>query len=327
MDTRYSICHVTRFAYSGSISESMMEVRMQPRSDEGQRCLRFELVTQPRSRIFAYRDSRGNTVHHFDIPSRHARLIVTADAVVEMSPPMTQQTSSAPPDSAAVEWQEIDEATASGEFHQDLAFSRFACETEGLRELRAELGVSRDGAPLAVLQSLNASLFDVFAYAPATTRVDSPIDQAISARSGVCQDFAHIMIALVRGLGIPCRYVSGYLAHDDDSQDRSTPGATHAWVEAFLPAAGWIGFDPTNNVMASARHIRVAVGRDYGDVPPTRGVFRGEVESELGVTVSVTPFDGPLKPENMSHAITWIRSESVNQTADAEESHQQQQQQ
>ena len=135
-----------------------------------------------------------------------------------------------------------------------------------------------------------------FEYKPRSTRVDSPIDEALEARRGVCQDFAHIFIALARPLGIPTRYVSGYLYRDAASHDRSTDGATHAWVEAFLPEIGWIGFDPTNNLIAQDRHIRVAVGRDYADVPPTRGVYKGvtAVRSELGVAVQVGPAPSPL---------------------------------
>ena len=132
--------------------------------------------------------------------------------------------------------------------------------------------------------------------------MDSPIDEALQARSGVCQDFAHIMIALVRQLRIPCRYISGYLYHEDKCHDRSPAGASHAWVEAYLGEAGWVEFDPTNNLMGCERHIRVAVGRDYADVPPTRGVHRGESESELTVRVKVSPVDAP-KPEDLAPAI------------------------
>jgi transglutaminase-like putative cysteine protease len=99
---------------------------------------------------------------------------------------------------------------------------------------------------------------------------------------------AHIMIALVRHVGIPCRYVSGYLYHGREDHDRSTASATHAWVEAFLPTLGWVGFDPTNALVARDRHVRTALGRDYADVPPTRGLFRGRTESELFVAVQVT---------------------------------------
>jgi transglutaminase-like putative cysteine protease len=123
--------------------------------------------------------------------------------------------------------------------------------------------------------------------------VDSPIDDALESRQGVCQDFAHIMIGLARRIGIPCRYVSGYLFHKAGDKTRSAEGATHAWVEALLPGLGWVGLDPTNNVIASDRHVRTAVGRDYADVPPTRGTFKGSADSQLLVAVRVAPSDAP----------------------------------
>jgi hypothetical protein len=148
--------------------------------------------------------------------------------------------------------------------------------------------------PLTVLRTLNTQLNAIFEYTPAATRVDSPIDEAIRQRSGVCQDYAHVMLALVRTyLRIPCRYVSGYLYHRQD--DQSTADATHAWVEAWLPELGWVGFDPTNNLLAGERHIRAAVGRDYRDVPPTRGVFKGVAASELAVSVQVRKADDPTE--------------------------------
>jgi transglutaminase-like putative cysteine protease len=119
------------------------------------------------------------------------------------------------------------------------------------------------------------------------TAADSPIDEALAHGRGVCQDFAHIMIAICRSWGIPARYVSGYLFTDREAGDRSSPDASHAWVEVFLPSLRWVGFDPTNNVLTGERHIVVATGRDYADVPPSRGVFKGDAESELSVAVQV----------------------------------------
>ena len=132
------------------------------------------------------------------------------------------------------------------------------------------------------------------------------------------------MIALARQLRVPCRYVSGYLFHDAKIADRSPEGATHAWVEALVPPLGWVAFDPTNNLVASDRHIRVAVGRDYADVPPTRGVHRGEAASELSVAVYVSTVDKPL-PEELAPA-TVIQSRPIA-AAPADRSQYEQQQQ
>jgi len=164
--------------------------------------------------------------------------------------------------------------------------------TDLLRALADEIVARRRDDPLTLIRQLNARLYESIAYKPQTTRVDSPIDEALANRAGVCQDFSHILLSLLREIGIPCRYVSGYLAHQQ-GVDRSAEDATHAWVEALLPRLGWVGFDPTNNIIAGDHHIRVAIGRDYTDVPPTRGVFKGDATSELSVAVRVTAINDP----------------------------------
>jgi transglutaminase-like putative cysteine protease len=160
------------------------------------------------------------------------------------------------------------------------------------------LGVDkRRDDPLMMLHQMNQDLYKYFDYVPKSTKVDSPIDVALASRKGVCQDFAHIMIALVRQLRIPCRYVSGYLHHSKNHEDRSESSATHAWVEALIPQLGWVGFDPTNHLVAGGRHIRTAIGRDYSDVPPTHGIYRGSANTELTVAVRVTPSETAPEPD------------------------------
>ena len=284
----YSIRHTTRFRYSSTISQSVMEVRMKPRTEGIQHCLKFKLATNPRAQVLSYQDHLGNAVHHFDIPSNHSQLVVVAESLVHMG------SAEGVPDALGLEaWDVLEAMTVSIDCADFLAPSEFARPAPGLTELAVELGATRRADPLTVLREIMAGMAKSFAYCPRTTEVDSPIDQALRERKGVCQDFSHIMIALARPLGVPCRYVSGYLFHRDDDQG-SGDDATHAWVEALLPGLGWMGFDPTNNTVAAERHIRVAVGRDYADVPPTRGVFQGDANSELSVAVQVAPSDAPL---------------------------------
>jgi transglutaminase-like putative cysteine protease len=321
----YLVRHLTRFTYTSPVSESVMELRMQPLSDSRQRLLRFDVTTTPRARVFAYRDFLGNAVHYFDIPGRHTRLDVSAEAAVDVMPPEML------PEALDVSaWQAIDQLVATGAYGDWLAPSHFATATDALKAFAAGINLTRERAvdPLTMLRSLNATLYEELSYEPRTTRVDSPIDEALAAKAGVCQDFAHIMTALVRGLGIPCRYVSGYLAPRSSGHDRSTEHATHAWVEALLPELGWLGFDPTNNTLALERHIAVAVGRDYGDVPPTKGVFKGESGSELGVAVSVTRAESAIQSHDLIPSVVWIApGHSDDAAADAFDQHQQQQQQ
>jgi len=315
----YSIRHVTRFRYSAPISQSVMELRMEPRSERGQRCLNFRLALNPNARVMLYRDYLGNIVHHFDIPGQHHQLAIVAEATVEMKP-----FPDLPESLPAQAWATLDEM-ARAEYDMLLP-SYFTQPTLLLDELAAELGVMRRDDPLSLLRQLNSAMYNSFAYKAQTTDVDSPIDVALEARQGVCQDFAHIMTALVRSkLGIPCRYVSGYLFQRQNGQaDRSAQDATHAWVEALLPDLGWVGFDPTNNLLCGERHIRVAVGRDYADVPPTRGVFKGEAESELSVGVRVSPADEPQAEVALQPIAHWSSGGDGAPDADEQQAAQQQ---
>ncbi len=284
----YSVRHLTRYQYSNPISESIMETRMHPRSDAHQHCLSFTLAVSPRCRVFTYRDHLGNHVHHFDIPGDHSQLVIVAESVVEQ-----QDVPELPGWLSPDAWDALDESVQTGDFWEMLLPSTFARETPALLGLAERLDVRRRDDPLSLVRELNQRLYEYFEYVPSHTRVDSPIDDAIVSGKGVCQDFAHTMIALLRHVGIPARYVSGYLYRNRDDHDRSTPDATHAWVEAFLPHVGWAGFDPTNNLIASRRHIRTALGCDYADVPPTHGIFRGSAESELYVAVQVEAGEHP----------------------------------
>jgi transglutaminase-like putative cysteine protease len=253
-----------------------------------------------------YQDHVGNIIQHFDIPGHHTQVTVRAKSLVEVVslPPL-------PASLPASTWNELDDMVEKGDYWEMLLPSHFARPTRRLSDLASELNLRRRDDPLTLLKGLNTALYDRFTYMPESTRVDSPIDDALQARRGVCQDFAHIMIALVRGLRIPCRYVSGYLFHRDHY--RSTRDATHAWVEALLPGLGWIGFDPTNNLLAGEQHIRVAIGRDYADVPPTRGIYKGDAKNELSVAVQVALSDAPLPEEVLPARGEWLPLDSEEQ--------------
>lgn len=274
----YAIQHTTTFTYSAPITENVMELRKQPLDDAYQRCLRFQLALLPKTMLHTYRDYLGNQVHHFDLPAPHQKLVIGMEALVEL------RARSPLPDALAQEvWTQF--VVDDDEFYVYLQPSHFTEPSAPIMDFIAQIGLSQRDDPLSLLRWLNTTIYDTIQYNPETTSVESLVDEVLIARAGVCQDYAHLMITLGRWLGIPCRYVSGYLFHE--RRDRSAVDATHAWVEAWLPSLGWVGFDPTNNVVCDDRHIRVAVGRDYGDVPPTRGVFKGDAESKLDVAVQV----------------------------------------
>ena len=316
--TTYAVHHHTRYRYSASVNESVMEARMKPRSDDGQMCHTFQLVVSPRVLVHTYADHMDNEVHWFNVPSKQGQLVMRAESLVEVQP---WDPGLLIPDDAA--WTALDRLSKDPAYWDWLAPSHFAVQTESLRHFAESEGIQRSRDPLRILYAVNQCIYDAFEYVPASTEVDSPIDVALTSRRGVCQDYTHIFIALTRHLGIPCRYVSGYLFHGEDRQDRSAEDATHAWAEAWLPDHGWIGFDPTNNLVAQGRHIRVAIGRDYVDVPPTKGVFLGDATSELDVGVQVTLAERPAPEEELIPPTGWVPPEDVG----SEQQQQQQQQQ
>lgn len=279
-----AVRHSTRYQYDQPVRESVMEVWMQPHKRTLQRLISFELEIDPAAQLFSYADTFGNAVYHFDIPQPHDRLTIVARSTVE-----TEAPPALPEGLDRGEWDRLKSDFVRGEHFDFLHPHGFAGPTDALRAFIAEKNLDelRVRDPLCALTDLNRTIYEAFAYEAGVTRADSAIDDVLKARKGVCQDFAHVMIAICREWGVPARYVSGYLFTDRKAGDRSDPDATHAWVEVFLPSLRWVGFDPTNNVLAAERHIVCAVGRDYSDVPPSRGVYKGDAESELAVGVAV----------------------------------------
>ena len=149
-----------------------------------------------------------------------------------------------------------------------------------------------EGDPLSALVRLSGTLYEAFQYVPGSTSAVSPIEHILEAGKGVCQDYVHVMISIARSWGVPSRYVAGYLYVEDDAGQPIPAAAGHAWVECRLPGLGWVGFDPTNNWIVGQQHVRVAVGRDYHDVAPTRGIFRGGGDTRLEVEVRMESIPG-----------------------------------
>ncbi|QPC84142.1 transglutaminase family protein [Phototrophicus methaneseepsis] len=280
----YAVSHLTIYKYSAPVTDSVMELRVQPRTDDIQRCVRFNLDVRPKATSSMHRDYLGNIIHNFDVPSAHERLALKAESVVEIG--IVPEVPDSMDESA---WEALDAATASDRDLYDMLLpGQFTKSTALLEQFAKEIDWRRRGDPLSLVRELTAAIYNAFDYESHVTRVDSPIDVALAARGGVCQDFTHIMLTLTRQLGIPSRYVSGYLFHRDD---RSDEDASHAWVECWLPGLGWIGLDPTNNLIVGDRHIRVTVAQDYATAAPSKGVFKGGAETELEVRVMVAKLD------------------------------------
>ena len=318
------IRHVTQYEYDEPVRESVMEVWMQPQKGAGQRLVSFELEVDPVAQLFSYADTFGNAVYHFDVPQPHRRLTITARSAVDTQPP------AAPPPALDIgEWDRLKSDFVQGEHFDYLRHHGFAVETDALHAFLAERNLVNPRArdPLTAVRELADVIYRSFAYEAGVTRADSPIDDVLTARKGVCQDFAHVMLAICRSWGIPARYVSGYLFTDREAGDRSDPDATHAWVEVFLPSLRWVGFDPTNDIMAGERHVTCAVGRDYSDVPPSRGVYKGDAESALAVGVSVRRARAAMSEPEFQRLSLYTTPPSARRRAETVSAYEQQQQQ
>lgn len=316
----YRISHETRFEYHAPIRESIGEVRLRPRDERGQSCLQFDLSVRPRVRVSSYRDFLGNYVHQYGIPQTHISESITAESLVRI-----EDAPDWPDTLPAATWERYERLLTTAENWDMAQPSTFAKPTDALIGLADRLGIRRLDDPMSTARHACAAIHDHFEYQPDHTTVDSPVDDAITARGGVCQDFAHLLTALLRQLGMPTRYVSGYLfverqSTTDPSPDQApspTADASHAWVEALLPTLGWVGFDPTHNELVTTRHIRTAVGRDYADVPPTRGVYRGNAPSDMHVAVAVTKLeDLPTTYRQPFATLGWVPPEPLQTVPD-----------
>lgn len=277
---RISIEHRTRLAYTAEVIESVMDARLGPRTDEHQRWIAFDLKVEPVAAVRRYNDGFGNAAHLITIARSHRAIDVVMRGEVETTLadpfelPRTQPTALGPADRADC-----------------LGPSPLVPHVEALRPVAEPF---RAEPPFEAVQKLMHLVHERFEYRPDVTTVETGVGEVLGHSSGVCQDFAHVLIGLCRTIGIPARYVSGYILAGPDRDDpKRGAAASHAWVEAFAPTHGWRGFDPTNDLLASERHVKMAVGRDYHDVPPTRGTFRGVADEELAVTVTTRPVVAP----------------------------------
>jgi len=293
---RYHLVHTTEFQYDGPVSESYNEVRLRPIHDERQTCVSFRLTTNPDSRGTAYRDSFGNWVHQFNVLPEHRKLTVHAESVVlahDVALPPTSGVSLADLDAHLED--------AGEEFYDFLMTSEYVPHLPQLDPLVHAAEQTSGGTDAGFAQAAADLIHHQFRYVKGATHVHSSISDALSVGAGVCQDFAHMLLGVVRKRGLPARYVSGYLVPGDTlngSVEEVIGGqASHAWAEIFLNGAGWVGFDPTLGKPVSLRHVRIAFGRDYGDVAPVRGVYRGHAGQRLAVDVRVRPVvnDGGLE--------------------------------
>lgn len=288
---RYAISHQTVYSYSAPVARSNHVLHLSPRAAAHQRIERHSLLIEPAPTA---RDERidyfGNPVVHLSIEAEHEELSITALSGIEvLAPP--------PPDlSATRPWRDFADqrvTAAEGLDRSVLDFvcrSRFAQPTPAIAVFARET-VAEDAPVLRAAEALMSRIFAEFRFDQTTTEVSTPVDQVLEQKSGVCQDFAHLQLAALRSLGVPSRYVSGYIRTLPPAGQERLVGAdaSHAWLAVWAPETGWVDFDPTNNIIDSPDHITLAYGRDYEDVSPVSGVLLGGGEHGVSVSVDVAP--------------------------------------
>ncbi|CAN5137478.1 transglutaminase family protein [soil metagenome] len=262
------IQHETTLRYTQPVTEWLAEMRVEPVSDNDQSCQSFSLTLSQPASINRFQDGFGNRVHHFNLRAPNMEVKALAAAVVETHPKFSDWTASTaayPLDPDTLPIHTLDYMMLHGPVRRTPLLEPV------LKALQPVDGVR----VLDVVLAVSTHIFKNFEYAKAVTNASSPIDDVLSRGQGVCQDFAHLMIGILRSFGIPTRYVSGYI-HRENQESQS-----HAWCESWVPDLGWVGSDPTNNMPVSEAHVKVAFGRDYTDVPPNKGIYRGVGEETI----------------------------------------------
>lgn len=285
---KFSVQHLTRYSYDSPVQDSFNDAHLCPVSNDQQDCEAFRLdITPSASALMRRLDFYTNQVHHFEVMPPHERLEVLASSVVRTYD--DTRDFSVASDPAILPNLVVDERYYDFLHQSDrVSLSTPIVHEASLLQLKG-LDVQEQ------VERIMAFIYKEFVYCPGATQVETPVETVMELRRGVCQDFAHVMLAMCRVSGIPSRYISGYFyverSREGSSDDNS---ASHAWVECFLPGIGWVGYDPTHNRRVSSTYIKVAVGRDYVDVRPLAGTYRGSSHAELSVDVQVDLLDEVL---------------------------------
>jgi len=272
MAWRLSVTHSTSFQYESEVSASFNEARMTPVNTPDQFVISHDLKINPFASIFSYSDYFGTAVKAFDVQTPHTYLEIVSQSLVETSTPVLGNVNAS--------WDDLSQDELADDLREYLDYTALVNPIEVPFELRLQK------TPLDAIHFLNKAMREQITYAPGSTSVYSPASEAWEKRAGVCQDFTHASLSILRSVGIPARYVSGYLYNGSGQIGEEVVGESHSWVEAWV--GDWLPFDPTNGNPVAEDHVLVARGRDYHDVSPLKGIFSGGRSRKIEVKVSLT---------------------------------------
>lgn len=276
----FYIKHLTKYSYSSIVIDGANQIMLHPIEDDAQKIISHKLTINTNPKVETRVDFFNNTVGSFMIIEPHNFLSIISEIEVETFEKIFPEDYKP----AEEQWEALRQLKYNVNFIDFLKYKNF----DGTKEI-LELIASKDLSkisPYKIALELCEYIYTNFKYIQGITQVDSKLDHVWELKAGVCQDFTNILLQMVRMLGIPGRYVSGYICPNNDSSRGE--GATHAWIEVYIPFYGWLGIDPTNNAIANKYHVKLAVGRDYNDCAPVKGVFKGDAESDLFVKVKVS---------------------------------------
>jgi transglutaminase-like putative cysteine protease len=297
---QFKIHHVTRYSYEVPVRDSANKIILFPIKDEFQTVLKQDLTITGEPAVDIYKDYYGNEVGSFMFAVPHTELVI--DSKIEV----ITKSRTLPDDTVRKEeqWSTLQAIRYQVPFIDFL--KQEICEAVHEMKRDAQVEQRLQVTPLVAAQKLNEYVYKEFQYIQGVTSVETTPDEIWKLKAGVCQDFAHILLIMLRMTGIPARYVSGYICPNHNGMRGE--GATHAWVEAYIPAYGWLGLDPTNNCIVNDLHIRLAVGRNFSDCSPVKGTYKGTYKHSLEVGVSVSYEDGNVQDDQATiltpHPIT-----------------------
>lgn len=275
----YRIKHITRYTYPSPVIDSANQVMLFPINDEQQEVKKHELIITHHPAVEIFTDYFGNKVGIFSVIKPHTELSIQSNIEVITKEVQLPVSDTAP----ETQWDNLVMIREQFPYMDFMLQENFEAHDEVSAVVKSMMNEAV--TPFAAAQQMSAFVYDSFEYKKGITSVETQVDEIWKLKAGVCQDFAHILLVMLRLVGIPARYVSGYIC--PKNHELRGEGATHAWVEAYIPFYGWLGFDPTNNCIVSDRHVRLAIGRSFTDCTPVKGTYKGSSEHKLEVSVVI----------------------------------------
>ena len=294
---KYRIKHITRYSYPAQVIDSANQVMLFPLDDAQQEVLKHDLIITHRPSVEIFTDYFGNKIGIFSIIKPHRELMI--ESIIEV---LIHEAPLPVNDAAAVtQWENLTIICDQVPYMDFLLQENFEAKQEITTVVNSV--IAENITPFDIAQKMSAFVFDNFEYRKGVTNVETQVDEIWKLKAGVCQDFAHVLLVMLRLVGIPARYVSGYIC--PKNHELRGEGATHAWVEAYIPFHGWLGFDPTNNCIASDRHVRLAIGRSFTDCTPVKGTYKGSSEHTLEVSVTIENGSPKTEEDTLTPVFTY----------------------